>query len=86
MRVTEAQRREVMAKMVHTGILILEDERMDIGYSLIRNALVLGRDAHILGKPCLVLHGFTPRGFDKLREFDATLVTTEKVRDSAKRL
>ena len=86
MRVTEAQRREVMAKMVHTGILILEDERMDIGASLISNGWVLGREARLLGKPCLVLHGFTPRGFDKLREFDSTLVTTEKVRDSAKRL
>lgn len=86
MRVTEAQRREVRAKMVHTGILILEDERMDIGYSLISNGWVLGREARLLGKPCLVLHGFTPRGFDKLREFDSTLVTTEQVRDSAKRL
>lgn len=86
MLVTEAQRREVMAKMVHTGILILEDERMDIGASLITNGWVLGREAYLLGKPCLVLHGFTPRGFDKLREFDSTLVTTEKVRDSAKRL
>lgn len=86
MRVSESQRREVMAKMVHTGILILEDERMDIGASLISNGWVMGREARLLGKPCLVLHGFTPRGFDKLREFDAILVKTERVRNSAKRL